>query len=184
MRFLRLILVVIVVVAALAAPSAFAAPSSAGSTQMALADEGGQKGHNFDVTFTKWVTSLPASPPSLAGVSMAGVVGGDVGDGLFAGKVLSDDLSVPGFWLAHARYVFHGEEHSLIADVHVIENDTTDPATAVVTGVVTRGWLKGAHVTGTYTVMPVCPIATPGNVFGTVCFQGTLRINPEHGEKR
>ncbi len=176
MRFLRLILVVIVVVAALAAPF------SVGPTQMALADKGGQKGHNFDVTFTKWITSQPANPPSVAGVSMAGVVGGDVGDGRFAGKVLSDDLSVPGIWQAHARYEFHGEEHSFIADVHVIENDTTDPATAVVTGVVTRGWLKGAHLTGAYTVMPVCPIATPGNVFGTVCFQGTLRINPEHGE--
>ena len=80
MRFLRLILVVIVVGAALAAPFAV------GPTQMALADKRGQKGHNFEVTFTKWITSQPANPPSVAGVSMAGVVGGDVGDGRFAGK--------------------------------------------------------------------------------------------------
>ncbi len=140
------------------------------------------KGHTFDVSFTKWVTSLPANPPSLAGVSMAGVVGGDVGDGIFTGEVLRDDLSVPGFWLAHARYEFHGEQHSFIADVHVKENDTTTPATAVVTGVITQGWLKGARLTGGYTVVPVSPIPTPGNVFGTLCFQGALEIKKDSND--
>ncbi len=93
--------------------------------------------------------------------------------------MLSDALSVPGFWLANARYEFHGEKHSFIADVHVIENDTTDPATGVITGVVMQGWLKGAQVTGEYTAVPVSPIPTPGNVFGTLCFQGTLKINKD-----
>jgi hypothetical protein len=166
---------------ALVLVAASVALAAVGPAQLALADEGGQKGENFDVTFTKWVTSQPANPPSFAGVSMAGVVGGAVGDGRYAGLVLSDDLSVPGFWLAHARYEFHGEEHSFIADVHVTENDTTVPATAVISGVITRGWLKGAHLTGGYTVMPVCPIATPGNVFGTLCFQGALHIHRGHG---
>jgi hypothetical protein len=162
---------------ALGLAAAFVAVSALGPTSLALADSGGVKGHTFDVTFTKWITSLPANPPSSAGVSMAGVVGGAVGEGRYAGFVISDDLSVPGFWFGHARYEFHGEEHSFIADVHVTENDTTNPATAVITGVVTRGWLKGAPLTGEYTVMPVCPIATPGNVFGTLCFQGTLHIH-------
>ena len=161
------------------AVAAFAALSAVGPTQLALADAHGVKGHTFDVTFTKWVTSLPANPPSLAGVSMAGVVGGDVGDGTFTGEVLSDDHSVPGFWLAHARYEFHGEKHSFIADVHVIEDDTTTPATAVVTGVITQGWLKGARLTGGYTVVPMSPIPTPGNVFGTLCFQGALDIRKD-----
>jgi hypothetical protein len=147
-----------------------------GPRQLALADPGGVKGHTFDTTFTKWVTSLPANPPSHAGVSMAGIVGGDVGNGRYAGKVLSDDLSVPGFWLGHARYEFYGQKHTFVADVHIKENDTTTPATAVVTGVITSGWLKGAQLTGEYSVMNVCPIATPGNVFGTLCFQGTLHI--------
>ena len=147
-----------------------------GPAQVALADAGGVKGHTFDVTFTKWVTSLPAHPPSFAGVSMVGVVGGAVGIGRYAGAVLSDNLSVPGFWLAHARYEFYGQKHALIADVHVTENDTLTPNQATITGVVTQGWLKDAHLTGEYTVMPVCPIATPGNVFGTLCFQGTLHI--------
>lgn len=154
---------------------------AAAPAQLVLADAGGGKGHTIDVTFTKWVTSLPANPPSMAGVYMEGVVGGAVGNGRYAGKVLGDDLSVPGFWLAHARYEFYGKEHSFIADVHVRENDTTSPATAVITGVITRGWLKGAQLTGEYTVMSVCPIATPGNVFGTLCFQGTLHIQRGHG---
>ena len=144
--------------------------------QLALADAGGVKGHTFDFTFTKWATSQPAYYPSLAGVLMAGVVGGDVGIGRYAGEVLSDDLTQePSFWLANARYEFHGKKHTFIADVHVTQNETT--GTAVITGIITRGWLKGAQVTGEYTVKSICPIATPGNVFGTVCFQGTLHVH-------
>jgi hypothetical protein len=158
---------------ALVMAAVFAVLPAFGPAQVALAHRGGQ---TFNVTFTKWVTSLPAHPPSFAGVSMAGVVGGDVGDGRYAGKVLSDNLTVPGYWLANARYGFYGDEHHFVAHVHVTENDTTSPATAVITGIVTRGWLRGAYITGEYTVMPVCPMATPGNVNGTVCFQGTLHI--------
>jgi len=107
---------------------------------------------------------------------MEGIVGGDVGNGVYAGEVLSDDLTQqPAYWIANAQYEFHGEENSFIADVHVVQNNST--GTAVITGVVTQGWLKGAHLTGEYTVMPSCPIATPGNVFGTLCFQGTLHIH-------
>jgi hypothetical protein len=144
--------------------------------QSALADAGGVKGHTFDFTFTKWATSLPEIPGSLAGVLMEGIVGGDVGNGRYAGEVISDDyLTQPGYWLANARYEFYGKKHSFIADVNVVQNNTL--GTAVITGVVTQGWLKGAQLTGEYTVMPVCPIATPGNVFGTVCFQGTLHVH-------
>jgi hypothetical protein len=150
--------------------------------QLALADAGGVKGHTFDFTFTKWATSQPANYPSMAGISMAGVVGGDVGNGRYAGEVLSDDLSLePGFWLANARYEFHGKKHSFIADVNVTQNNTT--GTAVITGVITQGWLKGAQLTGEYTVMSVCPITTPGNVFGTLCFQGTLHVRRGGGSE-
>ena len=129
------------------------------------------------VTFIKWGTSLPAHPPSLAGVSLGGVVGGDVGNGRLAGEILSDRLFVTGFWLGHTRYEFYGDKHSFIADIHVTENTMTDPVTAVITGVVTQGWRKGAQLTGEYTEMSVCPIPTPGNVFGTVCYQVTLQID-------
>jgi hypothetical protein len=151
-----------------------AATIAAVPAQSALADRGGVKGHTFDVTFTKWVTSLPTNPPSMAGVSMEGVVGGAVGEGDFAGQVLSDNLSVPGFWLAKARYGFIGEKHSFTAIVSVKQNDSVGMAT--ITGRVTKGWLKGAIVTGGYKVLPDCPIETPGNVFGELCFQGTLHL--------
>jgi hypothetical protein len=128
------------------------------------------------VTFAKWTTSLPTSPPSLAGSPLAGVVAGDVGPGRLAGEILGDNFSVPGFWLGHARYEFYGEKYSFIADVQITENNTTDPATAVVNGVVTQGWRKGAQVTGQYTLVSDCFVSTPGNVSGTMCSQGTLQI--------
>jgi hypothetical protein len=139
--------------------------------------DGGEDHGAADVTFTKWVITLPSDPATLAGVLMAGVVGGDVGPGRYAGQVLSDDTtSMPGFWLGHASYEFFGSKHSFIADVHITENDTTVPIAAVIRGVVTQGWLKGARITGEYTQWDSCPIATPGNVFGSTCFQGTLHI--------
>ncbi len=163
----RLLFALVLVVASLFA----VAPA-----QIARADAGGVKGHTFDFTFTKWATSLPANPPSMAGVLMAGVVGGDVGIGRYAGEVLSDDLTQePAFWLANARYEFHGRKHTFIADVHVTQDEVA--GIGVITGVITRGWLKGAQITGEYTVMAVCPIATPGNALGTLCFQGNLHVH-------
>jgi hypothetical protein len=88
--------------------------------------------------------------------------------------VLRDNLSVPGFWLAKARYRFIGEKHSFTAFVNVKQDDTL--GTATITGRVTQGWLKGAIVTGGYKVWATCPIETPGNVLGTLCFQGTLHL--------
>ena len=77
-----------------------------------------------DVSFTKWVVTLPASPSTLAGIHMTGIVGGDVGTGLYRGLVISDDtVTQPGFWLAHARYDFFGRDHWLIADLHITEDD-------------------------------------------------------------
>jgi hypothetical protein len=115
------------------------------------------------VTFTKWVTSPPTKPPASAGA---------VGQGRYAGKVLSDHTSASGMWTAHARYEFYGAQHSFIADVHVTQTNLT----AVIVGVVTTGWLKGARVTGAYTQRNTCPLKTPGNLEGTVCYQGKLQI--------
>jgi hypothetical protein len=131
-----------------------------------------------DVTFTKWMTSLPADPSTtLAGSGMAGVVGGDVGEGTFAGMVVKDDTtSKPGFWLGQALYGFFGSEHSFVANNFITENDTVSPITATIRGVVIVGWMKGARVTGEYTQFDNCPIPTPGNVLGDVCFQGTLHL--------
>ncbi len=166
----QLRLVVPVLVAALAAMGVAVSPGTSSA----------HDGHlgTAKVTFTKWVVTQPANPPSLVGVLMTGVVGGAVGDGKYAGTVLSDDLSDPGFWHARALYGFFGHQHAFIANLQITENDTTTPATAVLTGVVIAGWRHDQRVRGAYTAMDPCPIPTPGNVAGRVCFQGSLTINP------
>jgi len=135
---------------------------------MVSADSAG----NADVTFTKWVTSAKTLP-----WDMAGVVGGDAGPGAFAGEVLSSDMIANGtINVIHAHYHINGGTRQLTADLLVIENEQTN--TAVSNGIVTDGWMEGARVQGEYTVMSACPIATPHNVLGTVCFQGSLHIVP------
>jgi hypothetical protein len=156
------------------------AVSLSAATQSGFAAEGvtDHPGHRTaDVTFTKWVTSEPVNSSTLAGVSMSGVVGGDVGPGVFAGAVTSDDTtSKPGFWLAQALYGFNGSERSFVTYNFIAENDKANPVTARIRGIVTGGWMTGARVSGQYTQRDPCPVPTPGNVFGRVCFQGTLHL--------
>jgi len=151
--------------------SALAALLAFGSAQLALADSGGVSGHTFDSTFTKWVVS-PGTPPVL--VNMIGVVGGDVGPGTFTGEVLSD-VTVGNIETIVPLYHFHGSLHSFTALLYVTLDQSV--GTATITGAVTDGWQSGAPVTGEFTVMPVCPIATPGNMFGTLCFRGALHVH-------
>ena len=161
--------------AALVPAAALALTSLSLSAGAAVAG-GGHRG-SADVTFTKWVTTVPADPTTLAGIRMTGVVGGDVGRGRYRGRVLDDAATTqPKLWLGHARYEFHGRAHSFVADLHITENDAIVPITATIQGIVTGGWLKGARVTGRYRQWDTCPIPTPGNVFGTTCFQGTLHL--------
>ena len=131
---------------------------------------------NAENTFTKWVTG-PGVAPVLA--NMAGVVGGDVGAGAFAGEVLSK-VVVGTTATIDARYHFNGSRHSFSASVHVVQTGIVDGSKAVIIGWVTDGWLKGNRVTGEYTQV-TCEKA-PG-VFGT-CFKGTLDIRrgSKHGD--
>jgi len=170
----RTIGLALVLVAALSlAVVAQARPAGGGSP-------GADRNHrSADVTFTKWVTHVPGDPSvTLAGASMVGVVGGDVGRGAFAGKVVKDNNTLePKFWLAQALYGFNGSQHSFVAYNFITQNNTTSPITATIRGVVVQGWMTGALVTGEYTQWDNCPIPTlPVNVFGTVCFQGTLHL--------
>jgi hypothetical protein len=129
-------------------------------------------------TFTKWVVTLPTDPSTVAGVQMAGIVGGDVGQGLYRGQVFSDDTATrPGFWLAHARYDVFGRDHWLIADLHITEDDRGGLVSATISGFVTAGWMSGAQVTGHYTQRDPCPTSTPGNVGGATCLVGTLHLH-------
>jgi hypothetical protein len=139
------------------------------SPGVASADGGGDhhnRHHEADVTFTKWVTS--------AAGNMTGVVGGDVGTGTYAGEILSlsDDGTTTSI---HALYHFNGKRHSFTADNQVAVADAT--GIAVITGVVTEGWLKGSQVTGGFKTLIPCDIPTPGNVYPDGrCFQGSLHL--------
>lgn len=120
-------------------------------------------------TFTKWVTAFPNQPGLIA--SMAGVVGGDVGTGSYAGEVLkmSTDAAT-GVTEIVAFYHFTGPQHSLTALVYVLQTGTATGSKAVIDGVVTDGWLKGHAVEGEFTQIAI-------DHDGGTGYQGTLDIH-------
>jgi len=142
----------------------------AGVTFMGLSLRPGEASANDDWdqsdaenTFTKWLTTYP---------NMAGVVGGDVGRGTFAGEILNltpGSASSPTF--IEANYHFNGKHHSFTAHVFVSQLGLK----AVIIGVVTDGWLKGNTVEGEYTQIKCSHDHTT-----TDCFQGTLDILRGH----
>jgi hypothetical protein len=138
----------------------------------ALAFNGDAKGHTFDDTFTKWVTNSLTAPGVLA--NMVGVVGGDVGPGTYTGEVVSMN-TVGNITSIEALYHFNGSKHDFTADLNITQDESA--GTATITGHITEGWLKGASVTGDYTVVAVCPMETPDNAYGTLCFQGALHVH-------
>ncbi len=138
----------------------------------ALAYSSDAKGHMFDDTFTKWVITSPPAPGVV--LNMAGVVGGDVGPGTYTGEVISAN-SVGNITSIQALYHFNGSKHAFTAELNITQDESA--GTATITGHVTEGWLKGASVTGEYTVLAVCPIETRDNAQGTVCYQGTLHVH-------
>jgi hypothetical protein len=138
----------------------------------ALAYKSDAKGHTFNDTFTKWVTTSPPAPGVAA--NMVGVVGGDVGPGTYTGEVISAN-TVGNITSIGAIYHFNGSKHAFTARLNVTQDESA--GTATITGRVTDGWLKGASVTGEYTVLAVCPLDTPDNAYGTLCFQGALHVH-------
>ena len=139
---------------------------------VALAYNGEAKGHTFENTLTKWVTTSPPAPGVVA--NMMGVVGGDVGPGTYTGEILSVN-TVGNITSIEALYHFNGSKHAFTAELNVTQDDSA--GTATITGHVTEGWLKGASITGEYNVLPVCPLDTPDNAYGTLCFQGALHVH-------
>lgn len=112
-------------------------------------------------TFTKWITAYP---------EMAGIVGGDVGDGVYSGGVLSLAVTDSGMTI-DASYHFEGARHSFTALVHVVQTGLTTGATAAITGVIFDGWMAGHRVAGEYTQIE-CSQSAGG------CFAGSLDIFP------
>lgn len=121
-----------------------------------VATASGHRDHRIaENTFTKWVIAFP---------TMAGVVGGDVGKGTYAGEILK---YTPGTTtVIEALYHFNGSKHSFTALVHVEQTGLK----AKITGVVTEGWRKGHPVKGRYTQI-TCTVAADGR-----CFRGRLNI--------
>ena len=117
------------------------------------------------VTFRKWIIDYPPCPGVLA--NMGGVVGGDVGDGIYTGELLFQKV-VGNVWMGEALYRFHGSERSFTALVHVEQTGFK----AVITGVVTEGWLKGHPLKGEYTQID-CVNAGPE----PLCYEGTFKIS-------
>src|SRR5271165_256315 len=110
-------------IVALALIAAFAAFPPSSGIRVALADGGGERGHNYDIMFTKWIPNYP---------HMVGIVtGGDAGTGTFSGTVLKVTESTPQLWKAEVLYQVFGTAHSLSMHLDVNENDVTNTATLV-----------------------------------------------------
>ena len=113
-------------------------------------------------TFTKWVTDWP---------NMAGTVGGSVGRGEFAGRVL--DFNPGPTTVIAAIYHFGGSRHSFTALMHVEQTGRN----AVIVGVVIDGWRKGKVVTGEYT-----QVRCDHDGIRTDCFRGFLDFRRGSGD--
>jgi hypothetical protein len=125
---------------------------------------------DVQLTYTKWFS--PGFP------TMVGVVGGDI-VGSFGGAVLERTPVGDGTVKLRARYEVIGNDpsQSFTALVEGLQDNRTHPATAVLNGVVTAGWLAGEPVHAEYTVI-TCTQA-PNHV----CFTGTIRVLGESGDK-
>ena len=149
-------------------------------TSVTRAEDNGKNGDqnhgDATINFTKWVTALNPRPgvlADMAGVIVGGDVGGDVGDGTFTGEVLLNEATATGRHIV-ADYHLHGSKHSFTARVNVVQTGAGPGAHAVITGVVTDGWLKGHAVDGEYTIFPPCV----GTAFN--CIEVTLDIIKRH----
>ncbi len=137
----------------LALLAGFGVATHSQGTPVASADGFGRT----EVTFTKYVTTFP---------NMAGVVGGDVGNGAFVGEILTIEPFANGQIVKITPdYHLNGSLHQSTARLAVWQFDNQF---AVISGAVTSGWRQGATVYGTYKVIS-CTQAADGK-----CFQGTL----------
>jgi hypothetical protein len=108
-------------------------------------------------SFTKWMVG--------EGPVMAGIAGGVVGEGTFAGRVL--EMQVGPTTTVEAIYGFEGSEGALKALVHVEQTGLE----AVISGVVIEGASKGSPVRGAYS-----EIQCEHDGVTTDCWRGRLEI--------
>ena len=120
---------------------------------------------SLNATFTKWLVGQ--------GPEMAGVVGGEGGEGAYAGKVL--EMAPGPTTIISAMYHFQGSERPFSALVHVEQTGLQ----AEITGVVVDGWGKGNPVKGQYT-----EIQCEHDGVTTDCWRGTVAITEGASEGR
>ncbi len=114
------------------------------------------------VTFTKWIVA--------DGPFMTGFTG--YGPDTFAGEVLRFTPSKNGIIVGlEARYEVTDPSGSRSFKAVIKGKQNNNTGRAVLNGVVTEGWLTGAHVHVTFQVITPCQFGT-----GNRCFQGTIRI--------
>ena len=118
------------------------------------------------------MTGFPNQPGRI--IDMAGIVGGDVGNGTFTGEVLLYNPGATATAVSHfvAFYHFHGQKHSFTALVDVLQTGSGPGTKAVITGIVTDGWQKGHAVSGGYTEI----VGTHDGIT-SACYQGALKID-------
>jgi hypothetical protein len=126
------------------------------ASSLGVASVSAAGGPGQHATFTKWITEWP---------SMAGVVGGKVGDGAFSGTVV--DYAPGPTTLITAIYHFDGSRHDFTARMHVEQTGLH----AVIVGVILDGWGQGKLVTGEYT-----QITCQHGGLTTDCFQGSVDV--------
>jgi hypothetical protein len=149
-------------------------PSDVRSGAAASADRSPDESYNQVIQYEKWITTAPA---------MAGNAGGVLG--AFTGTILQRLVSAD-------KKIIHLRAEYVIVDTHrkgqsftaVIEGDESLwTNTAVLTGVVTEGWKKGAPVLVNFDVLTPCTVPT-APVGTKTCFKGTISIGHpgEEGE--
>jgi hypothetical protein len=149
----------------------------------AVSASGGEErldGPPLVVTFTKWITAdgFPW---------MAGIVGGAVGEGTFAGEVVAyrdygancsnpsrGCLTFP-FTLIEAVYNIQAGDRSFTALIRGGASDRTGRGT--LNGAILDGWMTGATVHVEFQSLFTCS----GNPAGP-CFEGTITIRPTRRE--
>ena len=143
-------------------------------TSITRADDEGRDHRNATVTWTKWVTAWFPQDGTGNAANLGGVVGGDVGDGIFTGEALTIDPQPDGSIVIEADYHFFGSKHSLTVHFQLIQKaDENGVVTGLVSGVVTDGWLKGNLVIGHYTGRACHDEEGVGL---SLCFDGTAEI--------
>jgi hypothetical protein len=113
---------------------------------------------------------------------MAGNANGVLG--AFSGTILTRTVSADGFIIhLKAQYVIAEPRWSGPSFTAVIEGDEDlHTQTAVLTGVVTEGWRRGAPVRVTFDVLTPCTVATAP--LGTkTCFRGVIRVGEQNEDR-